>query len=335
MAGRNAIAVMCDAKLFPAAVFLCDRLSSLNTRTDTDVLLFTESEADIDIALEFGVRFLVGKFDPALAEKLPHPPSRNLSPAAYYRLFLPELVGDVYDRILYLDVDVYPENETLFSLFDLGMGQYAIAAVRSLMHHIGTRETHSVLRQGGTKYLNSGVLLIDRSAFVERSMSERLFEAASHPPARRSYYDQSILNYVLDGDWLELSQNVNMMPHVWNSPARRVFEPVIRHFPGPVKPWHGSRFRLDHPVRRELERFVLATPWKGFLADQFGLADALKRLDRPQRVFDEGPGWQLTPPVVEHLRNGVFADVEQGLTVLHTEFLTTPGLATAGRARPR
>lgn len=81
-------------------------------------------------------------------------------------------------------------------------------------------------------------------------------------------HEQSAVNYVLDGDWLELSQSFNMLSGIWATPVRNAFEPIIVHFAGPIKPWHGAYFKAVHPMPGELERYLQSTPWKGFIASE-------------------------------------------------------------------
>ncbi|MEX0853105.1 MAG: glycosyltransferase [Bauldia sp.] len=315
MTGRNAIAVMSDYRLFPAAVFLCDRLSSLNYRQDTDVFLFSESKHDVAIALNFGVRFQPRGFDPAGLSGLAGHGYR--SEATYYRFFLPSLLGGGYRRSLYLDVDTYPQNSKVFALFDLDLAGHAVAAVRSLAHHGMTPEARAVLRKGGRKYFNAGVLLLDHARFAATNLQARLLEVAQRRPVPLRFQDQTVFNYVLDGDWLELSPSFNMMLSEFSTPIRQVFEPAIVHFAGPVKPWQWPASRTDHPVRSELERFLSSSPWKGFLASQ-----TMPRV-RPMSPEQRGRAYMMG--ALEHLRLGRFADVEQGLTVRRAEFLPLPG----------
>ncbi len=119
MSGRNAVVLTSDARLFPAAAFVADRLSGLNNRADTDILVYTDSDADIAIAGTFGVRFGARKIDPALANGFRT--RGQMSRAAYYWFFVPQRIGDAYERVLYMDVDTYPETDKVFALFDLDM----------------------------------------------------------------------------------------------------------------------------------------------------------------------------------------------------------------------
>jgi lipopolysaccharide biosynthesis glycosyltransferase len=315
MTGRNAVAVMSDARFFPAAVFLCDRLSSLNNRADTDVILFADSEKDVAAARDLGARFVVRTIDPALAAKFPI--GRPLTRRLFYKFNLPDLLAGAYDRVLSVDVDAYPESSGVFALFDLDMHGYVIAAVRGWLNAAGVGEARTVLRNGGTKYLDSTVLLVDIAGFRAAGMPERLLEVARSRPVPLAHYDQSMLNYVLDGDWLELSPSFNMIMRLWKSPMRQAFDPVIVHFSGTEKPWPGSRFEIDHAARREFERFVAATPWKRFRAASSRPVDAA----RPDRRVDARLAARLRSDILDHLRNGVFADVAQGITTRRSEHL--------------
>jgi hypothetical protein len=56
---RNAVALAADARLFPAAVFAAARLASLNDRADTDIIVFTNADAEREKAAGLGLPFLV------------------------------------------------------------------------------------------------------------------------------------------------------------------------------------------------------------------------------------------------------------------------------------
>ena len=124
------------------------------------------------------------------------------------------------------------------------------------------------------------------------------------------------------GDWLELSPGFNMMPPTWRSDIRRVFDPVIVHFAGALKPWHGPRFIIDHPARAAMERYFPTSRWKGFLTQYFSLRDALAPAKQPpQPDFHFGMPFPSRPIFLDYLRNTPFADVEAGLTAPHLDLL--------------
>ena len=319
---RNAVVVAADRNIFPAAMFLCDRLRRLGPPPDTDIILASDSIADIEIAraaagapalLAIGAEIVDRQF----------PLNRHFTKAAYYNMFMPEILADKYGRVLLLDVDVYAHNRKIFDLFDVDMGQYAVGAVReTFVAHARDLEIAKELKQtlvGGIagKYLNSGVLLVDVPKFHKQRLEERfLAVVGSHPTL--AYLDQSALNIALKGDWLELSPSFNLQGSAWNSFIREICEPVIVHFVGETKPWHGPRFVEDHPFRLELERYIANSLWKGFLARFWTFQDAWRARSEPaptRRRFTNNP--VEIGRIVNYLHETEFADVKQGLTTLN------------------
>jgi hypothetical protein len=113
-----------------------------------------------------------------------------------------------------------------------------------------------------------------------------------------------------------------MIVPVWKSSVRRAFEPVIVHFAGSGKPWEGPRFSIDHPAGRELETFVAGTPWREAVVGRVGASDLRTSIGHPLRRGRPGRGQRAVLGALDHLRNTVFADVEQGLTTRRPEYLS-------------
>lgn len=310
---RNAVVLVTDEAIFPAAMFAAHRLAALKNRDDTDIIVFTDANRQLPAANAMHLPF-------QLAPMI-YPQGVRLPPE-YYRLFLPNFLGKHYRRILYVDVDTYAENSGLYALFDLDMRGRLIGAVRDWLVAFGARQSELDATLGGrhAKYLNSGVLLIDCEAYVAREALLGLLEIVRVGAAQSIYRDQSALNTFLRGDWLELSPAFNMFIAGWNSPLSRICEPVITHFAGQKKPWHGPHFRSDHPARAEMERFFPASPWKGFLPRFFNVRDAI---DLGTEGKPDGMDWafKANSPFVRYLRETEFADVTAGLTTLHLEHL--------------
>lgn len=322
----NIVAIPTDSLTFPAAAFLATRLSMLNPREDTQVVILSNSFPDLAAAKAVGipdelkyVQFSGGHIPPAAA---------RVTAGSFYRLFVPELLPEAR-RILSLDIDTYPESAAIFSLFDLDMAGHAVAAVRDVYMAYG-RAPESVRELertgcGNGKYLNAGVLLIDRAAFVVADLGRRAFDTA----LKRRFHDQAALNFELAGVWLELSPAMNMTTVVRNSFVRQVVEPAIVHFMGPVKPWHGPRFGENHPVRAHLEKFLLASPWKNMVAQNFSFEDAWSNTRGRQGLpMAKAPvrGTKTVLPagadmnaIAAYLRHTVFADVASGLVGLHLD----------------
>lgn len=332
MTRRNAIFFLIDKNIFPAAIFQATRLTSLNPRDDTDVCVISDSASDVALAKDFAAPCRIIYFDPGMV-KIPMNHA-YASRASYYRPYVPRLLAGEYRKILHLDTDIAIENDKIFSLFDIEMGAYPIAAVRDAMVAYSNvpanlAELKSTLRKATPKYLNNGMALIDTDRFSELDLETRTIAAMGKSQTPLPYASQSALNALLDGNWLELSPTFNMMVPLWKSFVREVCPPTIVHFAGPAKPWHGPRFAENHRVKAEMEQFCRGTPWKGFLASFFDVKDALRQAVAlpglgPTRVankpatlpsIEKRPNFDM-PGFVRYLVETPFADVLQGVMSL-------------------
>ena len=297
----NAVVFAADAQQLPAAVFLAARLAALNPRDDTDVILFSDSLPALRIAHHWGR----AACDLRVVEtNAKFSGSGHVSGATFYRFFLPRLSGA--KRVLYLDADTYPESDKIWRLFDLDMDGHAVAAVRDVeVTCLNTPNTRSELQRSGRlgdrRYLNAGVMLIDVPAYTQRRLEQRFMARV----LESGVHDQQAINMVLDGAWLELSPAFNTTPISYVSGLDAVVQPVISHFMGKAKPWHGALFYLKHPARAEMERYFPNTPWPQFVWS----------VDESRVTYNNyRPPPSFTDAALAYLAGTQFADVVQGLT---------------------
>ena len=335
MAGRDAIIMIADDLQFPPAMFLAQRLRRLNPREDLDIIVASSSKRALESAAGFDPAITLFDINEAEPER-DLPVYGYLTRATYLRLFVPRLLEGSYRRLLYLDNDCYPEDDTLFRLFDLDMGKHAVAGVRDLHipfipNQVNAAElatTLGVTGRGmelfsGAKYLNNGVLLIDTAAFrrahIEKKATQYL---QAHPKPR--YLEQTLLNATLHGRWLELSPRFNMVLPALATFIAAFVRPSIIHFTGGVKPWHAG-FRVSHPVRAELSAFLNDSPWRSFL--QRVNPVVLGGPPPPQTTGE--PQWRAPaiPNLVRYLSETPFADVAEGLTSVDGSALPGAGQA--------
>ncbi len=176
----------------------------------------------------------------------------NLSIATYYRLFLPSLLDNSINRILYLDCDVIVLKD-ISNLFKLNLEEYGVAAVRD------STPWSDVHREVMGKALNShsfcaGVLLINLKYWREHKCQDKMLQYADKMQGKLIMEDQDILNYVFHEKWFELpykygkaSMGIAILDEnqKWNDIKEYAFDPSIMHYATHVKPWLDIRIPDD------------------------------------------------------------------------------------------
>lgn len=188
------------------------------------------------------------------------------TPAMWYRILLPELLGE--PRVLYLDVDTLV-LDGLDELWRTPLDGAYLGAVTNVFqadHRFHAGDLGIAL----SDYFNSGVLLLDLAALRRDDCAARIRETALARAGLRGWPDQDALNLVLGPRRVALHPRYNAMNALFELPeADEVFgaadadqarqAPAIRHFEGPAdnKPWgrnarvpHGDRWREQRRAAR-------------------------------------------------------------------------------------
>lgn len=259
----------------------------------------------------------------------------RIPPASLIRLLMPELLAARYDRLLYIDVDTEIDGD-LAPLFDLDLRGNILAAATARVSEAHWRALGMTAPQ---RYFNSGVMLIDVARWNAEQVGERALQFIERNAAICKLPDEDALNAVIDGRILVLSV-------IWNFRAdfmrlRRFGElvaPVIRHYDGLHKPWKrfaaGRRLFEFEAAHRRYRTFVAGTPWQDWLDRQWTRADLWLNLrDEGRALLGRLRGKstagaaarrrqrQLRKRLRALVRNGQFADLEQGIAIRDGERL--------------
>ncbi|MDB6452909.1 glycosyltransferase family 8 protein [Falsirhodobacter sp. 20TX0035] len=241
---RKAVAFCCDDRYRPFALFAASQIAALHPDRDFDICLCDATAPVIPhtlrhlglrpVALEPGTTFAGFALD------------QRRSESAYHRLLLPRRLGNDYDRILYLDADVFIQDGDFSRLLDVPLSN-PVAAVRDNPQWRTPARMPQEFRTAGlpnAPYFNSGVLLIDVPLWQDQGVEEQAIAHGSGCQGRLRRHDQTLLNIVLHRNWTELSP-------VWNwqySKAARLHEAVVGanivHFIGKEKPWNAPQHAL-------------------------------------------------------------------------------------------
>jgi lipopolysaccharide biosynthesis glycosyltransferase len=282
---RVAIVFSCDlGYLFPSLVVGKQAVDNAPLGVDVRLILDADSLPDSTVERIFqetGVR--VSLAGPAVRAQIASVRPHNsvvagsyLSRSALLRLFLPEFLGDAYDRILYLDGDmqVLKPLAPLFAIpapaghFLVVKDWVALHASPDMPGHererahltsLGLPEKH----WGG--YFNSGMMLGDLAAW--RSVAAPALAFYQRYPERCLYFDQCALNAVAYDRIKHVSARWNFLRSHMTLPDYRALDPAIIHFASRPKPWDGgiapwgpAMFQPYAAMAKRLEG--LGLPWR-------------------------------------------------------------------------
>jgi lipopolysaccharide biosynthesis glycosyltransferase len=268
--------VLCasDQRYLPhAAAMLCSLLEHNHV---SKVHLFYSSIADHELEK---LRTFIAKYgtsisfyEMALSDFTELPVDKWASAAVYFRLLAPRFLPMELDKILYLDTDIIVRH-SLEDLWNTPISGYALAAAPHNEDEYDFWKTMGL--PDGTKYFNSGVLLINLKYWRENRVVERAITFVKDNPDKIKFWDQDALNGTLVGKWVELpiSWNYRCWWH-WS-----VKDPAILHFAGANKPWNWSD---QNPFRHDYRRYRGKTPWPFKAENRPPLP---QRLDYAARTF--------------------------------------------------
>ena len=190
----------------------------------------------------------------------------HLVASAYIRLFIPLLLND-YDKVIYLDSDLLIQKN-LASIANVDIGDYWIGGVEDINHTYWAAQ----LQLKDTKYINTGVLVINCKACRENSYYKKMESIVNLNFKKYRIADQDVINDAFYDNITYISNryNVHWYHHAMykkglSKPSdpddfyAACNEPVVVHFPGIWKPWSPSK--EIHAYRDAYEHYLSMTAW--------------------------------------------------------------------------
>lgn len=180
-----------------------------------------------------------------------------ISKEAYYRIMIPDLLGEEISKALYLDCDMIVRTD-LSKLWKINIDSYDLAAVdesRVLPEQDRGTRMYRLSLPSESYYFNSGLLLINLKRWREQKISSQVIQFIKANPEKLALLDQDALNAVLYNRWLRLDDKWNYTTsHCAELPLEKA---AILHFTGPDKPWNSKS-----PFRKEYLKYLKASLWK-------------------------------------------------------------------------
>ena len=180
----------------------------------------------------------------------------SISLATYLRLFIPSLLPEDVEKILYIDSDTLILSD-LDSLYNTDMSNYALAAIEDV-------DNKDFLKLSPENpYFNAGVILFNLSFLRKINFTIKAIDFISANKNLLKYYDQDVLNALLGNKALLIPLKWNMLdcfywepPYIQNSRKKNLSiakkNPAIIHFSGIIKPWH---YFSNHPYTKKYRSY--------------------------------------------------------------------------------
>jgi lipopolysaccharide biosynthesis glycosyltransferase len=200
-----------------------------------------------------------------------------VSIASFYRLLIPELLPNHFEKAIYLDSDLVVRRN-LEQLWQTQLGEnYVLAAQDTWIPYIssptGLLNYQKLGISPDLKYFNAGVLVINLKKWRSDGISAKAINYFKQNLEYVGWYDQGVLNALLAGQWGELDPRWNCSPSnvygfsSWKeSPFTEevynnlIGDPYIIHYVSNKKPW-TSRHTL---LKEYFFGYVDMTAWSGW-----------------------------------------------------------------------
>ncbi len=201
------------------------------------------------------------------------PVSKHITLATYYRILLPKLLDKEIKKVLFLDCDLIIKKDIRL-LWNIDISKYSHAAV--LESGMDSNHKKLIGIAENAPYFNAGVMLINLEYWRNYNLLERAKQYTKNNLRYIKYWDQDILNFIFQSQWLEIhpiwnSTEIVFMSYEWKirkfgdlkciELANAKEEPGIIHFTGSDKPWH---YYNNHPCKQEYYKYLDKTPWRNF-----------------------------------------------------------------------
>lgn len=167
----------------------------------------------------------------------------HVSSATFFRIFIEDHLPKNIDQIFYIDCDILCINDPIkFFKNEIKKLNNSKSVVSASTEEIRIKnpDFFERIEMKGESYFNAGVMLIDINKWISNSIKQRSLSAISYLKERAVLWDQDILNYVIDGDYLELDTLLNYrtrkMATISKNPKLKN-EIILLHYAGASKPW--------------------------------------------------------------------------------------------------
>lgn len=244
---------------FASVTSLC--LNYKNSQEDLTIHILTESMNESleqqlnDLKATFRVtiqNYTLQKEHYSVIQQLPAKSAiaPHLNIAAYYRLFLLEMLPQEVDRIVYLDSDTIVLS-SIDLLINSNLDGQLIGGVADFSE--SQMKAHYQINQ----YINSGVLLVDVKKWQAESISAQCMEQFKQTQIPLRFLDQCAINLAIEHK-KPLDTKWNQFITAGNYNHAMPTEGIL-HFITPDKPWQAW---YENPTKELYWQYLKVSPWQ-------------------------------------------------------------------------
>lgn len=215
--------------------------------------------------------------------KYPNLSNWYLSKAAYYRLFLTEILPDSLDKVLYLDCDLLV-LQSLGNIWDINLKGFALAAIIDSLECYNVNYYNRLRYSPSKLYFNSGVMLVNLKYWRDNNALAQFMNYLRDYSDRIVSHDQDILNVVFQDSKLLLPIKFNLQEGFLYKKRRFYYwdfaedfddsinNPVILHYTV-YKPWQKI---CKNPKKDVFFKYQDQTVWKGSKLQKYPVRFSMK-----------------------------------------------------------
>lgn len=163
----------------------------------------------------------------------------HISQATFYRLYISSIFENEQLKLVYLDADIVCVSnplEEILEVFDNMKKEEKTLGFADEFYRHQNDEPFNRLNMSNQKYFNAGVMFIDLQTWKLKNYSEKAIELIDILKNKAQFWDQDVLNSLIDGDYLTIDVKLNYRTSGIDV-GKTTDDITFIHFSGKTKPW--------------------------------------------------------------------------------------------------
>jgi lipopolysaccharide biosynthesis glycosyltransferase len=189
------------------------------------------------------INFILYKFKDT-NHNFPRISGTHVSVATYYRMFIANYLSPEIKSILYLDADTVINKNLLKDINKISNNILKENVLFGASSEEEFEEPTKRLNMNSSRYFNAGVMIINFQKWIKDDVGANLLSIMNEKYDNILWWDQDILNSYADGNYLEISEEINYRTNFHTFQKKQDIK--VYHFLGDLKPWNPITIGTDY-----------------------------------------------------------------------------------------